>query len=252
MATDHTKLYIPGDVLGTLKHCGGYYRRPTLDDPIVGYASTYLDGGLRKNFVGFEFFNCTKAQEYPRVTELWAEDIARVIRNHPDLSADTLFAAPMGGILFAQMVALKLGARIIYGVRKTTKTATDGSGRDESAILLDRHEFKKGEQVAIVDDVCNNFGTVGRLIALALSQGAVVVAILAIVNRSGNFSYAVRDPHHGYVIPAISLLTVPAIKFRQDEAEVARHVREGNIYWNPKNPEQWSKLIEIMKRRSEA
>lgn len=249
MTIDQSKLYIPGDVLGTLKRCGGYYKRPQVGDPLVGYASTYLDlGEERKHFVGYEFFNCTKAQEYPRITELWAKDMARMLSRNPDMGFDVLLAAPMGGIMFAQMLALKLSIRVMYAVKKITKKSSGEHGRDTSELTLDRHKIEKGWRIAIVDDVCNNFGTVGKLIRLAGSYGAKVETILCIVNRSGRRNHVV-DQHNRYSIPMLSLVTVPAIKFRQDDREVATDVRKNNVFWDPKNPDQWSRLMEIMKKR---
>lgn len=234
------------DPLATLKRCNGYYLSPKDGDgkflgPAVGYAGQYATDEGPKNYVGFEYFNFAKAEQYHCVRSYFAElidqKLKKAILHYSELEIDAVLGAPMGGILFADSVSQQLNCRVIFSEKKVTDFAQPDNGiKEKSKQIIDRHEIRPGDKIAIVEDVTNNFSTTDALIKLIQQNGGTVVAIICAFNRSVSSCW--------HDIPVISALEIPTDQFRQDEPEVAGLIGIGNIIWKPKD--EWAPLKKAM------
>lgn len=231
-----------GDPLTTLKNCGGYYCSPKDQEgkyrgPLVAYAGTYEDQGP-KNKVGFEYFNFAKAEAKPKALAYFAKLLAEKIKES-EIQPDVLLGAPMGGIFLAGALGQSLNCSNIFAEKKVIALANpEEKVKEQSAQVIDRHEIDLGNQVVIVEDVCNNFSTTEKLKALIESKGGNLLAIVCAFNRSG------KSEWNG--IPVISALDIPTQQFRQDDPEVFDLATAGNIVWNPKD--EWCVLADAMNR----
>lgn len=155
-------------------------------------------------------------------------------------------AAPVGGYALSIDLGRKLKCRTIKAEKKVTKVGIEGQ-RDETKLVLDRHELSEGDEVIIVEDVCNNFSTTLNLIRLVESYGAKVTAILCYLNRSLDFDLAYNPPETKYQIPIIALVRQVIAEFKQDAPEVMEDIKKGNIEWKPKKKESWARLMKAMR-----
>lgn len=228
----------PSDHLATLKNCGGYYECPKDSHskrlgPLVGYAGTYdPEGSL--HYVGDVYYNFARAEQYPEVRDHFAQQMSH---QFPFSDADVFLGSPMGGILLAGDLARINGKRVIFAEKKITAPAV-GKQREESSLVIDRHELRPGDRVIIVEDVCNNFSTTYQLIHRVNDFGGTVTGIACFLNRS---------PH--IVIPATdlsvwNLLHIPTVQFQQDDPSVIDDIKAGNVAWKPKR--EWDKLAAAM------
>lgn len=230
-----------GDPLATLKRCNGYYISPRDEDgkflgPVVGYAGEYKTDEGPKNYVGFEYFNFAKAEEHNCVRGYFAKLIDRKLKESA-IEIDVVLGAPMGGVLFADSISQQLNCRVIFSEKKVTDLAQPDNGiKERSKQIIDRHEIRPGDNVAIVEDVTNNFSTTDALIKLIQQNGGNVVAIICAFNRSVSNCW--------HEIPVISVLEIPTNQFRQEEPEVSGLIGAGNIVWKPKN--DWVPLKKAM------
>lgn len=245
-------LFTVADVLNpleTLKKCGGYYECPKGEEgkrlgPLVGYAATYeTPDGTRKQWVGDVYVNFAKAEEHPRVLYFFAQQLHEQLT--PFLDSLTAFCgAPLGGYGFSNMLGLVTDRRVIKAEKKVTVLATADS-RERSDIIFARHELTRGDKVAIVEDVCNNFSTTQQLVSLVEQSGGTVTAIVCLLNRSLHVEdvYVSSDDIE---IPLISLVRLVIPEYRQDDPEVAEDITYGNVVWKPKN--EWPRLMTAMER----
>lgn len=251
MKIDQRKLYVVKDVLQTLRRCRGYYNRP-FGGPLVGYAGKYEvqatgEPVVKKHFVGYEYFNCAKAEQYPFVRLKWAEELTQQYAT-AYRTPDVILGAPMGGILFADSLAQEFRCRVIFAEKKIKTRSEVAGGRDETELVLDRHEIEPGDAVVIAEDVCNNFSTTAELAKLIVSRGAIPIAIACIVNRSASRFYA--SAMNGLALPVISLADLPAIQLKQEDPEVVLDIAKGNVVWKPKSRENWAGLMKLMEQGS--
>ncbi|HBA36513.1 TPA: hypothetical protein DCZ15_01410 [Candidatus Falkowbacteria bacterium] len=227
--------------LAVLKACGGYYHSPQDNDgnyigPLVAYAGTYPTEGGSKNYVGFEYFNFARAEDGVMSRSYFAQLIINKLEGL-GIIGDVVMGAPMGGILLAGEVGRKWNRRTIFAEKKIIALADQEKGRkEESRLIVDRHEIGFRETVIIVEDVCNNFSTTAYLKDLIEARGAVLTAIVCAFNRSG------QNDWKG--IPVISAHFIPTKQYRQDDPEVSALVKEGKVVWKPKN--DWAQLTRIM------
>jgi orotate phosphoribosyltransferase len=227
------------DPLQTLKNCDGCYVSPKDASgkplgPLVGYAGTYADSqGEDKNYVGFEYFNFAKAEQHPSVLGYFAFVIAEKL----GLSFDVAIGAPMGGLALATELARLTYSLNFFFEKRTIALAEPARGlKEQSDLVLSRHEIDPGSKVVIVEDVCNNLSTAKKARAIIESQGGILSAIVCAVNRSG------KEEWEG--VPIISAIYIPTAQYRQDDPEVASMIAEGKIIWKPKK--DWTKLREAM------
>ncbi|MDD5341706.1 MAG: hypothetical protein PHC97_04745 [Patescibacteria group bacterium] len=228
--------------LELLRQLGGYYSCPKDPDgkrlgPLVGYAGKDDDG---KNWVGDVYVNFVKAEEWPRVLFYFASDLEKVI-NKRSLEFDTFCGMPMGGIAFAEMLALVCDQEFSFMEKKVTALAT-ATNREESRLETIRHEIKPGQRIIIVEDVTNNFSTTGKACEVIMAQGGIPVAIVSFLNRSvSSIQQFVRGDLD---IPVISLVTKAIDQYRQGDPFVEADVISGNLVRKPKA--EWPRLMKAV------
>jgi orotate phosphoribosyltransferase len=234
---------VPCDPLATLHNCGGYYEAPP-GGPLVGYAGKYAGpNGEKLQFVGRIYANFAKADQHPWVLHSLARDLTSKIPKESNCTL--LVAAPMGGIKLAEALGYQLNIRTIFAEKKVTALATE-HGREQAQLEFKRYEVNPGDQVLIVEDVCNNFSTTWELIKLIEAAGGTVVGIVCFLNRSNQSSYC--RPDSDVQIPVFALEARFIQEYRQDDPEVANDIANGNIAWKPKD--EWSRLITAMEASS--
>lgn len=243
-------ILIEADPLLTLKNCQGYYCSPKDEQgnflgPLVAYAGTYDDEhGRKKNKVGFEYFNFAKAEEVPAVRDYFARIIVDNIRKE-NLRPSLVIGAPMGGIMLAGDVARHLACRSIFAEKKVTALADPAQGsKEKSDQIIDRHEICAGDEVLIVEDICNNFSTTDKLIKLVYDRGAKVIGIACAFNRSGHHDFVSDTGVSMPTLPVISACFISAAQFTQEDPEAAELVAAGKVVWKPK--QEWAKLKAAM------
>lgn len=231
-------LIVPDDALATLRRCRGYYECPK--DPegrrhglLVAYAGT---DDQDKHYVGEVYLNAARLERQPRVLHHCAKLLV------PELQAafgepHWVMGVPEGGRSLALLLAIELGCEYIYPEKGKVKGADE---RDESVMRAGRHEIEAGTVGVLVEDVCNNFSSTGKVIDLVEKHGANVSGIACLFNRSPSVHYDEGDRF----LPVVCLNHLPLEQFRQDDPRVADDVRDGNIVWDVKA--NWEQLETIM------
>lgn len=233
---------VPGDALATLKNCEGVYECPTDAagkrlGPLVGYAGTYGEENL--HFVGDLFYNLGAAEEFQCVSDAFGKELTDKYEDFEwedlALNVDHVLAAPMGGIVIGANLARWLDVRFGFAEKKIISLATAGS-REESKLVLGRHQIQHGADVAIVEDLVNNFSTTAKMRALIEAAGGKLTAIFCQINRSEETEWE--------GVPVISLAHLPTRQYQQDDPAVAEDIANGNVVWKPKN--EWGRIMAIM------
>jgi len=228
------------DYLEILQRCGGYYECPRDPKekrlgPLAGYAGTYKDetSGETLHYVGDVYYNFAKAEEFHHVIDFFARTLSAKIQRKlgHDAEIDYVLGAPMGGIAIANNLARVLDCRFVFAEKEIVRIAT-AERREESVLILKRHEIEREARVVLAEDVCNNFSTTEKIWDLIESTGAYMVGIACELNRSGVDSFE--------RLPVISLLHIPTEQYRQDDEEVAADIKAGNVVWEPKD--EWPRL----------
>lgn len=226
--------------LSLLSYYDGYYCSRFDEDgivgPLVGYAGTYMTDAGPKNYVGYEYFNFAQAEQHPQARVYFADKIRRELTDK-NITAEVFLGAPMGGIMLASELGRQTGKRSIFAEKEVLAMADTATGKKESSQqIIKRHDIKDGDNIIIVEDVCNNFSTTAKLQQLIEDKGGKLVAIACAINRSGQTEW------NG--LPVIASTHVVAKQFRQDEPAVSQLIATGNIVWKPKN--DWLKLKQAM------
>lgn len=207
--------------------------------PLVVYTSEYdAPDGTKKRFVGDDYFNFAKVEARPRVLDLFACRIADELKKISVLP-HTVIGAPMGGIFLAGALARELDC--LGGYAEKIPEWRGDMKQIGSRLLLSRHAPSRGARVVIVEDVCNTFATAISLIKLIKEKEATVCAVVCALNRSA----VEHIRYKGKKIPVISAIYLPAVRYRQEDPEVAGDVQSGNVRWDPKN--EWDHLIRAMR-----
>lgn len=226
-----------------LRKLDGYYCSPknadgSLIGPLVAYAGTYEDeNGQKKNYVGAEYFNFARIDENSRARFEIARFLAQKLFDFKE-EISLIIGAPMGGLFLAAELGQFLDLRTIFAEKKIIALADPSQGKKEQSELdVQRYEINDGDNVVIVEDVCNNFSTTEKMQKLIEQKGGKLVAIVCAFNRSGKETW--ND------IPVVSACFIPTKQWKQDEPEVAGLIAAGKIVWKPKL--EWEKLKEAMK-----
>ncbi|TSA45342.1 phosphoribosyltransferase [bacterium] len=262
-----TPIQIFSNLLDTLKARGALYVCPKAIDgvrlgPLVAYAGTYDDGGTPKHFVGDVYYNFAKVEEYPEITDHFLSFLVpELSRCASDLnfdlkSIDVVLGAPMGGIILAADLARLLGCRRVFAEKKIVVAATQFS-REEAELIIGRHDIEEGENVIIVEDLCNNFTTTEQLVGLVDKRKANVLLLSCAINRSSKQYLKLNEsalrtvsglPYFSKqderILRVAAALDIPTAQFRQDEPYVADDVAANNVVWKAK-PE-WARLAAAM------
>jgi orotate phosphoribosyltransferase len=117
------------------------------------------------------YFQCAKVFQYPWHAEKLCTDIADHFKNE---KIDLVVSPAVGGIIVGQEVARLLKVRSIFLERK-----------DGKMTLRRGFEVSKDERVLVVEDVTTTGGSVKEVIQVLQNQGCVVIAVAAVVDRSG-------------------------------------------------------------------
>src|SRR3989344_7817284 len=227
--------------LEILDLCNGYYSCPKDENgkrlgPLVGYAGRYETADGKKQWVGDIYANFSKAEEYTHILKYFADQMREKISPMLD-QIDVFCGAPIGGYAFSLMLGLACDRRVIKAEKRVITPATVHE-REKTNLVFGRHEVKKDEKVAIVEDVCNNFATTDQLIDLIEEAGGKTTDIVCLLNRS----LMVNLSELRFVkIPVISLVRMPIDEYKQDDPAVANDIATGNVIWKPKDEWDWLK-----------
>jgi len=236
-------MYEENPHLRKLQSLGGYYDCRKWEgkrcDPLVGYAGRDESG---RQYVGDTYINFAVVEEIPLILSEVAQDILKL--NIPLRGVSGFCGAPEGGKALALMMGLHARVCYIFPEEKVTQVATLTS-RKISELFFGRHRPKEGEIWWIVEDVCNNFSTTEKLIALIEGYGAKVGGIACFLNRSLEIEETFTSSS-GTNFPVVTLVRKPFGQFSQDDPEVAADILAGNIVWKPKD--EWSRLKESQER----
>jgi len=236
--TQFRKLIVSDDPLSTLHNCDGYYECPKTEDgrrlgPLVAYAGKYKNPSDEdKRWVGDVYYNFAKIEKYPPVLALFAKALSSLVPD--DLNVDAVLGAPMGGLAFAQSLALHLDCEFAFAEKKVI--GLEDSGREKSVLIMKRHDIMSGSKVLIVEDVCNNFSTTEQICELIRKNGAEPVGIACELNRSGQTEWQ--------NLPVIALMDIPTVQFKQEDPEVAADIENSNVVWDAKK--DWDILMKAM------
>ncbi|HDQ44276.1 MAG TPA: orotate phosphoribosyltransferase [bacterium] len=117
------------------------------------------------------YFQCAKVFQYPRHAETLCRHLADHFRSE---RIDTVVSPAVGGIVAGQETARLLGVRSIF------------TERAEGKMTLRRgFEVRPGERILVIEDVTTTGGSVKEVIAAMRDAGAEVIAVGAVVDRSG-------------------------------------------------------------------
>ena len=149
-----------------------------------------LRSGLRSR----QFFQCALALQQMPVVEKLGHALAAKVR---PLSAVTVVAPAMGGLVIGQEVARQLGLRFIF-VEK-----------DEGKLVL-RRGFKIaiGEKILVVEDVVTRGGRAQETIDIVRANGGEVVGVAMVVDRSNGMT--------NLGVPLFSLVAMNVETFEPD------------------------------------
>ena len=125
---------------------------------------------LRSGLHSGHFFQCARVCEHlDRVSRL-----AELLRAElPPLTATTIVAPAMGGLVIGQEVARQLGLRFLFAEKAADRL-----------VLRRGFTFSPGERVLIVEDVITKGGRVQETIDLVRAHGATPEAVAVLVDRS--------------------------------------------------------------------
>ena len=237
-------------LLEALQACGGYYQCPKDKEgnrlgPLVGYAGRDEKG---RQFVGDTYLNMAALEEYPHILWPFVGMLNDTLSSGRNGLSDRVFCgAPLGGMALASFMALRAYGRYVFPEKEVLDVATHLT-REKSRLVFDRrHEIHEGDQVVVVEDVCNNFSTTKELIKLISSYGGLVVAIACLANRSltihKNYDYPISQTE-GQLIPIRTLMDKPIPQYSQDDQAVVADVTAENVIWKPKD--KWAELMDVM------
>ena len=117
------------------------------------------------------YFQCAKVFQYPWHAETLCRDIADHFR---DDKIDVVVSPAVGGIVLGQEIARLLGVRSIFAERV-----------DGRMTLRRGFEIRPGERVLLAEDVTTTGGSVKEVKQAAELVGGEIVAVAAVVDRSG-------------------------------------------------------------------
>ena len=126
-----------------------------------------------------------------------------MFENLIQLNIELVIGAAVGGILLAGGVGRLLGVRHIFSER------VDGKMVFRRGFII-----SPDTRVAIVEDVVTTGGSVDELIDLVVGKGAIIPAVIAMVDRSAT---GIR-----FKVPTFSLLTLPSQTWTPTECPLCK------------------------------
>ena len=118
------------------------------------------------------YVQCAKAVEHPGDAETLAEEIARRLGS---AGVECVLSPPLGGLIIGYEVARQLGCRFVFPER-----AENGEFHLRRGFCVEQ-----GVRAAVVEDVITTGRTTRELVEMLRGIDANVVAVGAIVDRSG-------------------------------------------------------------------
>jgi orotate phosphoribosyltransferase len=243
---------LPGeDLLELGKRCDAVYICPKVGSvrkgPLVVYAGKDLKG---RNYFGDIYFNFRKIEEHQRVVRVYAQVVVEKLQKKGLLDTfDTVVGLPEGGRSFGQMVALIADKRFTYATKKPKPT--EEGKKQEYEWDLSQFEFEQGEDVAIVDDVFNNFNNTDITLTEIAASGAKVRLLIGALHRSpvhGVMYVPKSGPLEGRSLPVIASIREVYPEYEQDHPEVADDIAAGNVELEVKK--KWPRLLALMRSNS--
>ncbi len=138
---------------------------------------------LTSGYHSQHYLQCAKLLQYPDLTYKLVSEIPDIMNKEVIDSVDTVISPAIGGIIFGYMLAFKLNKKMIFAERKNEKME-----------IRRGFEIKKGEKFIIAEDVITTGGSVKEIIEICRENGAVVEAVVSMVNRSSDIDFNV--PYH--------------------------------------------------------
>lgn len=128
-----------------------------------------------------QYLQCARLFQHPQDAERVGRALAVPFR---DMGVDAVVGPAVGGIIAAHEVARALGCRAVF------------TERENGQMTLRRgFQLEQGERVVVVEDVVTTGGSVKEVLRVVESNGADVLGIASVVNRTGEeapFQY----PYH--------------------------------------------------------
>jgi len=155
-----------------------------------------LTSGLHSN----RYFQCAKVLQYPWHAEKLCMELSEQLR---DMKPDVVVSPAVGGIIVGQETARHLKSRSVF------------MEREEGRMTLRRgFEIGAGERVIVIEDVTTTGGSVKEVIHAAGYSGDRVVAVGALVDRSGG--------RIDFGVPYMSLLRMDVVTYQPDQCPLCR------------------------------
>ncbi len=149
------------------------------------------------------YVQCALLLEDPRrAREIGARLGARIRTALGEGAIDSVLSPALGGVVIGHEVAAALGVPFRFAERK-----------GESLEIRRGFALREGERVVIVEDVITTGKSTRETIALAESQGALVVAVASIIDRTRRSS----DEPAIFEVPFESLLHLALTVFPPDD-----------------------------------
>lgn len=165
-----------------------------------------LTSGLHSN----RYFQCAQVFQYPWHAEMLCKELVDKFR---DQMIDTVISPAVGGIVVGQETARLLGVRSIFTERVNGKMT-----------LRRGFEVKAEENILVVEDVTTTGGSVREVIETARAAGGNVLAVGAVVDRSGGTV--------NFGVPYQALLQIEVETFEPDQcplcAEGSEAIKPGS------------------------
>ncbi|MCL2224661.1 MAG: orotate phosphoribosyltransferase [Defluviitaleaceae bacterium] len=120
---------------------------------------------------GAQYMQCAKVLQYPQHTEELAKKIAEGFAGE---KVDIVLAPAIGGIVWGYELARALGAKSIFAERENgTMTLRRG------------FDIPQNARVVVAEDVYTTGGTIREIIEIVKANGATLVGVGVIVDRTG-------------------------------------------------------------------
>lgn len=155
--------------------------KPTEIAEIFRQTGAFLEGHfiLSSGLHSPNYMQCAKVLQHPEHGDRFAKVLATKLES---LKPTVVMAPALGGILVGYELARALKTRSIFAERVDGKMS-----------LRRGQELSKGDRVVLCEDVVTTGKSIKEVEALCLEVGAEVVAMAAIVDRSGG-KWALSKP----------------------------------------------------------
>jgi orotate phosphoribosyltransferase len=125
------------------------------------------------------YLQCARLLQYPDITLKLATRALDMIAEDIDLKKiNTMVSPAIGGILWGYMLSYIAGTRMIFTERKSSNME-----------LRRGFEIRNGEEIIIAEDVVTTGGSVKEVIDICERYGAIVKAVVSIVDRSEKLEF---------------------------------------------------------------